>query len=104
MHNNAELKLIMQTKNYYANTQSITQECSRISGEGLSWLNKSVSKQTTQAHISIEAQENIKHVKYTNNNSMQDINTSEREISNHKHERIILRFEHTCSTSPPLTL
>jgi len=35
MHNNAELKLIMQTKNYYANAQSVTQECSWIPGEGL---------------------------------------------------------------------
>ena len=35
MHNNAELNLIMQTKNYYANTQSITKECSRIPDE---WL------------------------------------------------------------------
>jgi len=35
MHNNAELKLILQTKNYYANTQSITKECSRIFGKGL---------------------------------------------------------------------
>ena len=32
---NMELKTIMQTKNYYANTLSITQECSRIPGEGL---------------------------------------------------------------------
>jgi len=31
-------------------------------------LNTSVSKQTTQAYISIEAQENIKHVKDINNN------------------------------------
>ena len=37
---------------------------------------------------------------------MQDIKISvrEREISNHKHGRIVLRFEHTCSTSPPSTL
>ena len=28
----------------------------------------------------------------------------EREMSNHKHGRIISRFEHTCSTSPPSTL
>ena len=46
----------------------------------LSWLNTSLSKQTTQAYISIEAQGNIKHVKDTNNNSMQDINTNESEL------------------------
>jgi len=28
MHNNVELKLIMQIKDYYTSTQSITQECS----------------------------------------------------------------------------
>jgi len=33
---------------------------------------------------------------------MQDIKTSEREMSNRKHGRIISRFEHTCS--PPSTL
>jgi len=38
-----------------------------------------------------------KHARY--------INTSEREReSKRKHERIILRFEHRCSTSPPSTL
>jgi len=35
MHTNVELKLIIQTKNYYTNTQSITQECSWIFSEGL---------------------------------------------------------------------
>ena len=29
------------------------------------------------------------------------INTSERDMSNRKHGRIISRFEHPCSTSPP---
>jgi len=68
MHNNAELKkLFNQTKKYYANTQSITQECSRIPVKGsglsqdssrlrvevplwLSWLNTSMRKQC-QAYI-----------------------------------------------------
>ena len=35
MHNNVKLKLSMQIKKYYVNTQNITQECSWIPGEGL---------------------------------------------------------------------
>jgi len=35
---------------------------------------------------------------------MQDINTSEREISNRKYGRFVSRLEHTCFTSPPSTL
>ena len=70
----------------------------------LSWLNTSVSK-PSQANIYIyETQGNIKYVIDINNKNMQDINTSEREISNRKHGRIVLRFEHTCSTSPPSPL
>jgi len=47
---------------------------------------------------------NIKQVIDINNKHMQDINTSEREMSNRKHGRFVSRFEHTCSTSPPSTL
>ena len=42
----------------------------------------------------------ITHVKDINNKHMQDIKTSEREMSDRKHGRFVSRFEHTCSTSP----
>ena len=42
--------------------------------------------------------------KEMNNISMQDIKTQVREMSNRKHERIALRFEHPCSTFQPSTL
>ena len=37
---------------------------------------------------------------------MQDINkeTKRERVSNRKHKGFVLRFEHTCSTSPPSTL
>ena len=47
---------------------------------------------------------NIKQVIDINNKHMQDINTSEREMSNRKHGRFVSRFEHTYSSSPPLIL
>ena len=47
---------------------------------------------------------NIKQVIDINNKRMQDKNKSEREMINRKHGRFVLRFEHTCFMSPPLTL
>ena len=61
-------------------------------------------EQTILKHASMQAQvyQASKNISIA---SKQDINTSERQRErNRKHERFILRFEHTCSTSPPSTL
>ena len=65
--------------------------------------------------VEYKCEQTIKHItikykiyqayKEISNVNMQDINTSERSReSNRKHGRIISRFEHPCSTSPPSTL
>ena len=48
----------------------------------------------------------IKHIKISTIRTCKIYKTQvrEREMSNHKYERIVSRFEHTCSTSPPSTL
>ena len=107
---NAELKLIMQTKTTHnvklkseaeflvKGSKLSPQDSSRLRVEvplWLSWLNTNVNKQS-QSKIQLSTNK-YQAYKDKSNMNMQDIKHKwvkrEREMSNHKHEKFVLRFK-----------